>query len=229
MVGSEVPQLEIKYPLDYPHESTVVFTVHCPSLARGWMERLVRALTCLATAHCGELVVMNLYQKMREILGEWEQAMHMEKQSQQTNRVLKLSGSPNRQRMVLGRRALYSHHIISSTKRACIREWVKELTLGGFSKIGWPGVIIVEGAEVDVQEFVRRLQHMRWKQLVVRGEQTVSVELPSMSLEALRCFPSDFYREFPDNGMSDAAKLCREVGLEDLFLSVMKIYRPVSH
>lgn len=34
-------------------------------------------------------------------------------------------------------------------------------------------MIIVEGPEMCCQEYVRRLQHLRWKHFVVRGEQTI--------------------------------------------------------
>jgi hypothetical protein len=39
---------------------------------------------------------------------------------------------------ILGRRIIYSHHIISSTKRKDLLRLAKQYNLGGYAKIGWP-------------------------------------------------------------------------------------------
>merc|ERR1712127_871325 len=57
----------------------------------------------------------------------------------------------------LGRRGMFSHHIIASSKRQAISQWAAQLRLGGLAKIGWPGIIIVEGDERDVQHYVDAL------------------------------------------------------------------------
>lgn len=57
------------------------------------------------------------------------------------------SGSINNYNNVIwwGTKLIYSHHIISQTKRADMKQLAKEYHLTGFLKIGWPGIIIVEG------------------------------------------------------------------------------------
>jgi len=72
---------------------------------------------------------------------------------------------------VLGRRVIYFHHIIADSKRQAVMQWAVQLRLGGFAKIGWPGVVVVEGPEACCREFVRCLQRLRWQQMAVRGEQ----------------------------------------------------------
>lgn len=124
---------------------------------------------------------------------------------------------------VLGRRLLYSHHLIADSKRAAVQQWALELRLGGFSKIGWPGVIIVEGDELDCQEYVQRLQRLRWKHLVVRGEEQTEIGEGS-SLDGMRQLPWGF-EEFGSDAMSVLAQRCRECGVEELFLTCMKIYK----
>mmetsp|Transcript_5662 Transcript_5662/g.15859 ORF Transcript_5662/g.15859 Transcript_5662/m.15859 type:complete len:85 (-) Transcript_5662:698-952(-) len=62
-----------------------------------------------------------------------------------------------------GRRIIWFHHIKSVKKRKHIVEWAHELRLGGFSKPGFPGVVIVEGAEEDAAEYVARLKQLRWQ------------------------------------------------------------------
>ena len=117
------------------------------------------------------------------------------------------------QTQVLGRRLLYSHHLIADSKRAAVLQWALELRLGGFSKIGWPGVIICEGDEADCQEYVQRLQRLRWKQLVVRGEQQVAITDGS-SIDQERQLPWGF-EEFGADKMSELASRCRDCGVEE--------------
>eukprot|EP00954_Amorphochlora_amoebiformis_P003553 275115-Amorphochlora_amoeboformis.AAC.2 len=55
------------------------------------------------------------------------------------------SKSSKNERVILGRRVIYSHHIIAQSKRTTVKNLAEENELGGLSKIGWPGAIIVEG------------------------------------------------------------------------------------
>ena len=63
---------------------------------------------------------------------------------------------------------LTSHHLISPTKRRNIQSWSSELDITGFAKVGYPGVIYAEGAQEQVEEFVRRIKAMQWLALRVR-------------------------------------------------------------
>ena len=72
---------------------------------------------------------------------------------------------------VLGRRCVYFHHILSRHKRCVIMNMARRLDLRGFCKVGYPGVLIVEGAEGACEFYVQTLQRLRWKLMVVRGEE----------------------------------------------------------
>eukprot|EP00747_Dinoflagellata_sp_TGD_P101034 gnl/TRDRNA2_/TRDRNA2_168222_c0_seq2.p1 gnl/TRDRNA2_/TRDRNA2_168222_c0~~gnl/TRDRNA2_/TRDRNA2_168222_c0_seq2.p1 ORF type:complete len:371 (+),score=41.65 gnl/TRDRNA2_/TRDRNA2_168222_c0_seq2:143-1255(+) len=115
----------------------------------------------------------------------------------------------------LGRRAFFSHHIIAPSKQAA------QLRLGGMAKIGWPGLIIVEGDERHVRLYVDALSRLRWKHFVVRGEEIVDGK-PGQSLDDLRVLPLKF-EMFGTQGMSQFADRCRQFGLYDLFLACLKI------
>jgi hypothetical protein len=196
----------------------MAFEVQCPQLSRLEMEKLQAELSELTTAACAaqEVVGLQLYQHMHEFL--------CQVQTTAGNVEPEPAAAPASTPLVLGRRAIYFHHIIASNKRRVVKDWALELQLGGFSKIGWPGVVIVEGAEANVQEYVRRLQHLRWKQITVRGEQTEELAGSlDAGLDSLRRLPRGFH-EFPESGMSDLAASCRAAGLEELFLTTMKIY-----
>lgn len=201
--------------------------MHCPFLSRPQTEELTTQLTLLATGAQGQVVALQLYQQMLDVLTE---AHHdaLARDCDSEDLVQAMNGihmSPPAPEgispVVLGRRAIYFHHIINPTKRRVVKEWALELQLGGFSKIGWPGIVIVEGCESDAQEYVRRLQHLKWKQMVVRGEQTETST--SKTVGEMRVLPRGF-QEFPENGMSALAAACKAAGVEELFLTTMKIY-----
>ncbi len=58
---------------------------------------------------------------------------------------------------------IWFHHIVSVTKRKNIVSWARELQLGGYSKPGWPGIVVIEGMEDDVEEYVQRLRALQWQ------------------------------------------------------------------
>ena len=122
--------------------------------------------------------------------------------------------------LLLGRRLIYSHHIISKIKRADMKQLAnKEYKLTGYLKIGWPGLIVLEGREEDCIAFYDVIRRWNWQYLVVRGEQQEAVCNRS-GVDELRKF--DSFVEVDD--MSVVADHCRRVGLEALFLTSMKVY-----
>lgn len=124
--------------------------------------------------------------------------------------------------LVFGRRLIYSHHIIAPSKRKAIVELAQHYNLGGYVKIGWPGIIIIEGEETDCISYVDEIRGMRWQHLVVRGEQHTSVQ-NRMELEEARVLPGKM-QEVGDK-MSIIAEHCKRAGLEELFMTSMKIYK----
>ncbi|EEA06780.1 uncharacterized protein CMU_014560 [Cryptosporidium muris RN66] len=128
-----------------------------------------------------------------------------------------------------GQRACYSHHIRNPIKRRLIQEWAHDLYLGGFCKIGYPGIIIVEGPEDCCLEYIRRLQRLRWKHFVVRGEIIEEFTLPRSNqpfrqlLDTFRKLPNHMI-QLPPDAMKNLAHECEKVGLKHLFLTTMKIY-----
>jgi hypothetical protein len=125
-----------------------------------------------------------------------------------------------RETKVLGRRLIYSHHIIAKKKRADIKALVANYELTGYMKIGWPGLLIVEGDEEDCNQFYDVIRPWSWQYLVVRGEQNELVP-NGKSIESMRRFTN--FIEVDD--MSVVADHCREVGLEALFRTSMKQYQ----
>ncbi|KAI1790927.1 hypothetical protein LXA43DRAFT_1013585 [Ganoderma leucocontextum] len=61
-----------------------------------------------------------------------------------------------------------THHLKSPQKRRSLSQWSHELSLVGFAKVGYPGVIYCEGAQEDVEDFVGRVRSMQWLALRLR-------------------------------------------------------------
>ena len=133
---------------------------------------------------------------------------------------------------ILGRRIIYSHHIISSTKRKDLLRLAKQYNLGGYAKIGWPGIVIIEGQESYCQLFVNEIKSWRWQHLSVRyeeqGEEQYCCDDDGLPLQSRhRKLPIDFIElgeeEDDSSSMSKLAQYCRDAGLEHMFLACLKL------
>ena len=122
---------------------------------------------------------------------------------------------------VLGRRIIYSHHIIANSKRRDLANLASQYKLGGYLKIGWPGMILIEGSESSCQSFVNEIKRWRWQQLQVRAEEQKVITLEE-DMDSNRRLPMQFV-ELGENDMSRLASYCREAELEHLFLMCLKI------
>jgi len=125
------------------------------------------------------------------------------------------------QKLQLGRRVFYLHHILATSKRQAIQQYALQLNLSGCSKIGYPGVILIEGDERACSIYVDAISKMRWKQFCVRGEEIIDVE---NEMEKKRKLPLKSFIEFGPDEMGKIAEYCRGYGLEELFKTCMKIY-----
>lgn len=123
---------------------------------------------------------------------------------------------------IIGRRIIYSHHIIANSKRKALSELASQYKLGGYAKIGWPGVIVIEGDEFGCQQFVNEIKSMRWKHLSVRAEEQSEISRGETDIDPYRKLPKRF-EELGEDDMSILACRCRDAGLEHLFLLCMKI------
>lgn len=122
------------------------------------------------------------------------------------------------------RTLVYSHHIISKKKRAALKDLAAELLLTGICKIGWPGLLILEGTPLACQSYYNDIRRWNWQHLVLRGEDVT--EIPQTgNLTTLELL--DAQRKFQGfieaDDMSWVAAQCRQVDLESLFLASMKV------
>jgi len=158
--------------------------------------------------------------------------------------------------VIISRTLLYSHHIIAKSKRKAIKDTASYYNIGGYYKIGWPGIIIIEGEENNATDFIDEIRCMKWQHLECRGEeqQTIQFEIfnNGTSVQYQKQQQINNHRKFvvPDTSrstntststsnskpllkmdelgedeMSKLSKICTTVGLRDLFMTSMKIYK----
>lgn len=102
--------------------------------------------------------------------------------------------------------------------------------IGGFSKHGYPGVVIVEGNLEDILQYVRQIQQLRWKFMVVRGEEVENISIANEYYTSLQTKELiDAHRKLPKEfieimDMSEAGQICKNYHCYDLFMTAMKKY-----
>lgn len=220
--------LVLTLPRAYPSAEALRARVRSETMPSAAVEDLSEMCAHLCNSRAGEEAALHVIMSLNEAMEDYEAAEVAVMSEMTEAAAVVAAGSKNTEyqfdsrESVLGRRCIWSHHICCPFKRRYIQQCARELRLGGWSKIGFPGVIIVEGGEMACQEFCSRLQRLRWKALVVRGEEQVPVPAGSQ-IASLRLLPFHFV-ELPPSGMSTLAEGCRTVGLHALFMTAMKIY-----
>lgn len=81
---------------------------------------------------------------------------------------------------------LTSHHLVSPTKRRNMQNWSSQLSISGFAKVGYPGVIYCEGEKEQLEEFVGSVRAMQWLALKLRFMEPVTGASASAEQEKRR-------------------------------------------
>jgi hypothetical protein len=230
--------LRLTLPSDYPSESPLQIDISLDEergtkssallkSALNAFPRLLSACRTVASENQGEESVFLVFNQADDwIQHDWPSFCQQEEKTAITLSDISNSSSKNHSNLLLGRRLIYSHHIISKTKRADIKSLASDYKLTGYMKFGWPGLLIIEGRDEDCVAFYDDIRRWNWKYLVVRGEQQEAISNSTSSsssdddLDAHRKFQE--FLEVED--MSLVAQHCRTVGLEALFLTSMKVY-----
>jgi hypothetical protein len=234
-VAPDVPyalDLVFVFPEGYPESRALQYSIECNKISRVERDEVLRVanatMALFRGAPCVQAVVEAVRSAVLDVRQEMaEEVVAEELQKAEDRAASEADCNPGDlnwaiAEMCLGRRCVYYHHILSSHKRQCIQRWSRTLRLSGFCKIGYPGILIFEGPEIACGEMVRLLQRLRWKLMVVRGEERLLPGALSVPFEALRAVPHEGVRETADS--SEIGDWCRVCGLEPLFKTSMKIY-----
>jgi len=228
--------LEMKMPPMYLNSSPLQITnasilssnpsATITKLAMNSMPQLLQSCRALADENIGEESVLNIFLNAETWAQEvWPDILKNHLHQIAEKKLKKTSSTKNKgkqsNQIKLGRRAMYSHHIININKRKMIMNLAAEYELGGYMKIGRPGIILIEGIEQNCVEFWDDIRHSKWQYITVRHEESQAVQ-SAQELNEKRCFANKFC-ELGKNDMSILAQHCRDAGLEYLFKSCLKI------
>ncbi|CAJ1934509.1 unnamed protein product [Cylindrotheca closterium] len=228
--------LEVDVSLDQDGSSAGGKNATLMKAALNAIPRLNESCRSIAMEHQEEESVFIVFSQADEwIQDEWPNLCREYQQgggsnkSSQRNPHTTTKDKQQSKQLVLGRRLIYSHHIISKIKRGDMKSLASHYKLTGYMKIGWPGLLIIEGLEEDCIAFYDEIRPWNWQYLVLRGEQQEVVSKVKKNncegdeddvLQSHRKF--ERFLEVED--MSLVAQHCREVGLENLFRTSMKVY-----
>ena len=150
------------------------------------------------------------------------------KKKKQTSIENNINGSSDLIQVTLGRRLIHFHHIINAKKRQTLKKTALDLNLGGYCKYGWPGIVIVEGLESDVQEYVQIISSLRWQSITVKYHKTkkllpISKDDTNSSIDDYIDENRAFHKKFEEvDDMKILARICESVGQKSLFDSFIK-------
>lgn len=218
-LGGSPVNVKFSMPVKYPETQAVRVIVDCSGSIRRQHHEMINAVAReTAEKLIGKESILQILQTVEEtVQGLKEYRMEEALEGSRSDSPLGASTKN------LKRKLMWFHHIKSLEKRRRIIEWARELQLGGYCKPGFPGILIFEGEGGAVTTYTRRLQCLTWQALTVRGEEQEEAAC-GQEIDVLRRFPVGI-RELNENGMSELGALCREAGLEALFLSGLKILR----
>jgi hypothetical protein len=231
------PSITIEFPREYPETSPPLVTK--TSGLDTYLMTIIQ--TCLED-HTGEESIMQLVTSINEkiqtrnesTVEDYETGIQKREQEEQLQ--LTLSGLSSQKEVdpdskpVIGRRIINSPYILKPAKIKDIKKCADELKLGGYAKVGKPGIIIIEGPEEGCKQYCPMLENRGWKHQKVKGEQTKEGPAGGTvdELRGIRNGTSAGDFEFEvlggDTTVADLGKLCREAGLADLFFGSLNIH-----
>ncbi|KAI5119091.1 hypothetical protein M0805_004863 [Coniferiporia weirii] len=116
------------------------------------------------------------------------------------------------------RALLTFHHILSSKKKRVIWQSSRDLRLAGICKVGYPGVLAVEGSEESVGRYVREIKSLRWASCVL-ADKTTGISDSDLKMSE--------QTDATENGlvmvekMNEVGSFMRRAGLEDWWRRAM--------
>ncbi|XP_053599699.1 RWD domain-containing protein 2A [Plodia interpunctella] len=122
---------------------------------------------------------------------------------------------------------IYSHHIYNKKKRDEILKTAKELKLTGFCLPGKPGIICVEGLDVECHEWWRNIKSMSWKKIMIRNTETFE-SVKEKQERKFNNFEEIIFRNSSNKyskhaDMSGFSKYMEQFGLSQAFNEVFRL------
>jgi len=218
------PSFTVEFPPEYPKYSPplVVKTTDLDA-------ELIDILhTCLED-HSGEESMMKLIMSINQeiqtrnelVIGDYELGIREQEKQSESQPSKNADSKP-----IIGRRVINSPYILKPAKIKDIKKCADKLKLGGYAKVGKPGIIIIEGPEEGCHQYCTMLENCGWKYQKVQGEQ--QEEGPAGgSVDELRVFSGNF-KILGKDVMSELIQLCRNAGLAEFFFTSLNMHDSVG-
>ncbi|XP_031488969.1 uncharacterized protein LOC116256695 isoform X2 [Nymphaea colorata] len=206
-------------PRGYPEVEPLRVTIQCGGVSRYCYEMLENGVRDVALKLIGEeagFQVLQLIQENAEVVADQISQDLLKKEI--------VPGKSLNRPIYVKRVLIWFHHVKSVQKRKSIIEWSKDMTIGGFLKSGFPGILLVEGERSAIDAYVKQIQSLHWQAMCVRAEEEEEVQ-NSSEIENFRCLPHEVQELEELGGMSELGRRSKEANLEHLFLSSLKISR----
>lgn len=147
--------LHVRVPVGYPEHAAVRVRVLGDDMARDAREHLTDALTAQAERSIGTEVMLELIQELQR----QQQCMMLEDEQPSTAAAAAAEDQPemdsdNAKRSddtdeALGRAWIWVHHITNANRRKDIVSEATTRNLHGCLKVGYPGIVLIEGHQCD--------------------------------------------------------------------------------
>ena len=204
-----VLRLRCSLPPGYPQVATTV-VASIDGLKRSSREELSQHLNRKAEAIVGMEAVMDLVEEFKFVA-----PTYLEEKTADDAEAINNGANSEGFHEKFGRRWIWVHHIKDTSRRKSIVTEARNLSLGGYLKFGYPGIVLVEGEATACDEFVTWIKGNKsrpggfgrnWGHHC-RGELNFSKESKKL--------PTTF-EELED--LAALGGLCKDCGLEDEFL-----------
>ncbi|CAG8619370.1 14343_t:CDS:2, partial [Acaulospora morrowiae] len=219
-LGEEGSWFNVFLPEKYPEATPECYFSWDSANRQIWNEVNKEIELRLKKRSYGECCVFELYQHARSFLQQ-----HISEGTSETLEPKSDNDIDDENTQRICRVLIWTHHLLSLEKRKNICRWAEELRIWGYSKPGYPGIIIAEGLYDNVREYISRLKKLNWQAITVRSEEIEKIENAlqnydkHMKLRLGRDQPGISEME----SMSEISSRAREAGLEKMFLTSMKI------
>ena len=214
------PSITLDFPRNYPEEAPPIVTT-----TYGLDTEMMNIVREGLEEHSGEECVMQIVMSINDLIQARNDATN-EDLHEILQRKLQINVSKANEsdaKPILGRRIINSPYILKPAKIKDIKRCADELGLGGYAKVGKPGIIIVEGPEEGCKQYCPMLEDRGWKYQKVQGQETQEGPVGG-TIDELRAFQDGFQVLPEDAPISAISKLCKDAGLGELFFSSLNIH-----
>ena len=108
---------------------------------------------------------------------------------------------------------IHTHHLIESDRIQCVKKNASKLSLGGYIKIGKPGLILVEGTEADCEFLLEALAQSKKIFHSTTFKNGAKVKRTVKDIESSRCLPRKMEELESKSGMEELNSICEELGI----------------